>query len=158
MEKVGKGWETGELTITNEHFASECLVSFLNEKWRQLNSRKKGPLVLITTLPGEAYNLGTLMCAVVTAATNSKVIFLGSNIPTEEIIYASEKYRPKLITISISHKFDIVTSEKALVHLRKNIDADTKIITGGKGSPCNIRGVSYIHTFKKYYDFLIKEN
>ena len=157
MERIGIGWETGELTIANEHFASECLVIFLNQKWRQLNSRKTGPLILITTLPGEIYSLGTLMGAMVTAATNSKVIFLGSNIPTEEIVDASEKYRPKLITISISHKFDLVTSEKTLVNLRKNIDTDTQIITGGKGSPCNIHGISYIHTFKKYYDFLIKQ-
>ena len=158
LERIGNGWETGELSITHEHFASECLVSFLNEKWRQMNVRKTGPRVLITTLPGEGYSLGILMCAVITSTTNSKIMYLGVNNPIDEIVDASEKYNPELIAMSISHKFDNVTSEKLLIQLRKKIDADIPIITGGKGSPCNIEGVSYISSFEKYYNFLVKIN
>ena len=158
LERIGNGWETGELSITHEHFASECLVSFLNEKWRQMNVRKTGPRVLITTLPGEGYSLGILMCAVITSITNSKIMYLGVDNPIDEIVDASEKYNPELIAMSISHKFDNVTSEKLLIQLRKKIDADIPIITGGKGSPCNIEGVSYISSFEKYYNFLVKTN
>ena len=158
LERIGNGWETGELSITHEHFASECLVSFLNEKWRQMNVRKTGPRVLITTLPGEGYSLGILMCAVITSITNSKIMYLGVDNPIDEIVDASEKYNPELIAMSISHKFDNVTSEKLLIQLRKKIDADIPIITGGKGSPCNIEGVSYISSFEKYYNFLVKIN
>ena len=154
LERIGKGWETGELTISHEHFASECLVSFLNEKWRQLNVRKTGPLVLITTLPGEGYTLGILMCAAVTCATNAKVIYMGASNPIEEIVGTSEKYKPEIITMSISHTFDLTTSEKLLVSLRNKIDKNISMITGGKGSPCNIQGVSYFHSFEKYYNFL----
>ena len=158
LERIGNGWETGELSITHEHFASECLVSFLNEKWRQMNVRKTGPRVLITTLPGEGYSLGILMCAVITSTTNSKIMYLGVDNPIDEIVDASEKYNPELIAMSISHKFDNVTSEKLLIQLRKKIDADIPIITGGKGSPCNIEGVSYISSFEKYYNFLVEIN
>jgi len=158
LERIGNGWETGELSITHEHFASECLVSFLNEKWRQMNVRKTGPRVLITTLPGEGYSLGILMCAVITSTTNSKIMYLGVDNPIDEIVDASEKYNPELIAMSISHKFDNVTSEKLLIQLRKKIDEDIPIVTGGKGSPCNIEGVSYISSFEKYYNFLVKIN
>ncbi len=158
LERIGNGWETGELSVTHEHFASECLVSFLSEKWRQMNVRKSGPLALITTLPGESYSLGILMCAVITSLTNSKIMYLGVDNPIEEIVGASEKYNPELIVISISHKFDIVTSEKLTRQLRKKIDKDTSIVTGGKGSPCNIEGISYIASFQKYYNFLNEIN
>ena len=153
LERIGNGWETGELSITHEHFASECLVSFLNEKWRQMNVRKTGPRVLITTLPGEGYSLGILMCAVITSTTNSKIMYLGVDNPIDEIVDASKKYNPELIAMSISHKFDNVTSEKLLIQLRKKIDKNISIVTGGKGSPCNIKDVSYIPSFKKYYNF-----
>jgi len=158
LERIGNGWETGELTISHEHFSSECMVSFLSEKWRQLNIRKTGPLVLITTLPGEIYNLGILMCAVVTAATKSKVLYLGANNPTEEIVDVVEKNNPEILTMSISHKFDLVTSEKLLINLRKKIDKKTSIVIGGKGSPCTVQGISYFHTFDKYYDYLTNFN
>ena len=154
LERLGNGWETGEISIIHEHFASECLVSFLSEKWRQMNVRKTGPTVLVTTLPGEGYSLGILMCALVTSTTNSKIIYLGVDNPIEDIVDASEKYNAEIVALSISHKFDFVTSEKLLSQLRKKIDKDIPIITGGKGSPCNIMGVSYISNFKDYYNFL----
>jgi MerR family transcriptional regulator, light-induced transcriptional regulator len=155
LNRIGAGWETGELSITHEHFASECMVSFLSEKWRQMNVRKTGPMVLITTLPGEGYSIGVLMCALITSITNSKIMYLGLNSPIEEIADASEKYNAELVTISISHQFDFVTSKNLLIQLNKNIDKDIPIITGGKGSPCNIEGVEYIDSFQKYYNFLI---
>lgn len=158
LERVGKGWETEELTISHEHFASECLVSFLSEKWRQMNVRKTDPVVLITTLPGEGYTLGILMCALVTCATNSKVIYLGMDNPIEEIVDASAKYKPEVIAMSISHKFDFTSSEKLLVNLRSKIDKNVPMVTGGKGSPCNIPGISHFNSFDKYYDYLINFN
>ena len=155
LERIGNGWETGELSITHEHFASECLVSFLSEKWRQMNVRKIGPKVLITTLPGESYTLGVLMCALITSITNSKIMYLGLNNPIEEIIDASAKYNVNFVTISISHNFDFVTSKKLLIELRENIEKEIPIVTGGKGSPCNIEGVQYIDSFEEYYSFLV---
>ena len=154
LDRIGTGWESGELTVAHEHFASECLVSFLNEKWRQMNVRKTGPQVMITTLPGEGYSLGVLMCALVTSATNCRTIYLGVDIPLEEIIYGSVKFKPEIVALSISHKLDPVTSEKMLVKLRRTIIRDIPIVTGGKGSPSNIQEVSYISSFEKYYNFL----
>ena len=158
LDKIGKGWESGEITVAQEHFASECLVSFLNEKWRQMNVRKTGPLVMITTLPREEYSLGVLMCALVTSTTNCRTIYLGVDIPLEEIIDGSKKYKPEILALSISHKLDPVTSEKMLVNLRDKIDGDISIVTGGKGSPCNIQEVSYISSFENYYEFLTQFN
>ena len=86
---------------------------------------------------------------------NSKIMYLGVNNPIEEIVNASQKYNAELVAISISHKFDFVTSEKLLSQLRKKINKETPIVTGGKGSPCNIGGVDYIASFQKYYNFLI---
>ncbi|MBT3510172.1 MAG: MerR family transcriptional regulator [Nitrospina sp.] len=158
MERIGKGWETGELDVSHEHFASECLVSFLSEKWRQMNIRKNGPTVLITTLPGELYSLGIIMCAVVTSVTSSKVIYLGVDNPLEDIISTAENYKPEIITMSISHAFDPTTAENLLFKLRSELNSKTSMITGGKGSPCNIPGISYIPSFDKYYDFLSNFN
>ena len=158
LERIGKGWETGELGVSHEHFASECMVSFLSEKWRQLNIRKNGPTVLITTLPGELYSLGVLMCAVVTSATNSKVIYLGIDNPVEDILAATEIYKPEIITLSISHVFDPTTAENLLIKIRKELNSKTALVTGGKGSPYKIPGISYITSFDKYYDFLSNFN
>lgn len=158
LQRIGNGWETGELDISHEHFASECMVSFLSEKWRQLNIRKNGPIVLITTLPGESYSLGILMCAVVTSVTSFKVIYLGVDNPLEDIIATAENHRPELITMSISHVFDPTTAENLLLKIRGELNPKIFMATGGKGSPNNIPGISCIPDFDEYYKFLINFN
>ncbi len=155
LERLGRGWETGELTVSHEHFASECMVSFLSEKWRQMNIRKQGPTVLIATLPGEAYSLGILMCAVVTSVTRFKVIYLGRDNPLEDIVNAAKNYKPEVIAMSISHTFSPATAESLLFKIRSEVSPKTLMVTGGKGSPCGIPEVSYLTDFDKYYDFLI---
>lgn len=158
LKRIGDGWEKRELNISHEHFASECLVSFLSEKWRQMNIRKNGPTVLITTLPGEPYSLGILMCAVITSVTNSKVIYLGVDNPIEDTISAAESHKPEVIAISISHVFDPTTAGNLLLKIRSEITPKTSIVTGGKGSPENISGISYIPALDNYYEFLSNFN
>ena len=89
--QVGKGWETGVLTVSQEHFASERLEHFLSSMWRRMNERKEGPVVLLTTLPGDPHRLGIQMCAAVTALTEAKVIYLGPDTPPEDILSAVKK-------------------------------------------------------------------
>ncbi|PIR00078.1 MAG: hypothetical protein COV66_08240 [Nitrospinae bacterium CG11_big_fil_rev_8_21_14_0_20_45_15] len=158
LERVGKGWETGELTVSHEHFTSECMVSFLSEKWRQMNIRKQGPTVLITTLPGESYSLGILLCAVVTSVTNFKVIYLGIDNPLEDIITAAKNYQPDILTMSISHVFNPEFAETLLYKIRKELSPKTLMVTGGKGSPRNLPGVTYLTELDKYYDLLVNFN
>ena len=156
LARIGSEWQDSNIKISNEHFATECLVGFISEKWRQTNVRKKGVKILVTTLPGEPYNLGALMCAVVTSITDSKVIYLGIDTPVEEIVSVSKTYNPKIIALSISHAMKTSFSEDCLFKLRNDTNKETLIITGGKGSPCNIPGVSNILDFKMYYNFLVK--
>ncbi len=158
LEKIGCAWEQKELSVSHEHFASECLVGFISEKWRQMNIRKNGPSVLITTLPGDPYNLGILMCAVVTANTKSKVIYLGTDTPIDEIIRIANNYRPNVIALSVSHSMSREFSEDCFFRIRGDVNNKSMIITGGKGSPCNIPGVDHISNFNEYYDFLININ
>ena len=158
LERIGEGWESNELTISNEHFASECLVSFLSEKWRRMNGRKYGIDVLITSLPGEPYNLGLLMCAIATAVTNSKIIYLGNDNPIEEIINSANNNKPNLIALSTSHFMPTDVVEGMLSKIRNKVSNKTLIVTGGKGSPCNVPDVSFMPDFEKYYELLIRLN
>jgi len=154
LERIGNGWEEKELTISHEHFSTECLVGFLNEKWRQMNARKNGPIVLITALPGDPYNIGILMCAIVTSITRFKIIYLGVDSPVDEIIRVAKNDSPRVIALSISHSMSTEFTEDCLFKIRGDVNEKSLLITGGKGSPCNIPGVTHLPDFKKYYEFL----
>ncbi len=154
IERVGTGWESGELTIPQEHFATECLSSFLTSKWRQLNSRKEGWTALMATLPGETHSLGLLMSAVVTSLSNAKIIYLGLNTPLEDVIATANKYNPELLCISISTGNKPLDPEDGILKIRKSLSSKTKIVSGGRGTPESLPGVLKMDNFTKFNDWL----
>ena len=119
-----------------------------------MNTRKDGPIVLITALQGDPYNLGILMCAIVTSITRFKIVYLGIDSPIDEIIRIAKNDSPRVITFSISHSMSSEFTEDCLFRIRGSVSEKSLIITGGKGSPYNIPGVSHLPDFKKYYEFL----
>ncbi|MBT5548980.1 MAG: MerR family transcriptional regulator [Nitrospina sp.] len=155
IERIGTGWESGELTISHEHFATECLSSFLTGKWRQLNSRKEGWAVLLATLPGETHNLGLLMSAVVASLSGAKVIYLGLDTPVEDMITTANKYNPKLLCLSISCCQKPMETEDSLFKIRNGLGKNIKIVAGGKGTPEHVPGIRKVGDFNNFNNWLM---
>lgn len=154
IKRVGKGWESGELTIPHEHFATECIDSFLTSKWRQLNSRKDGWKILMATLPGETHNLGLLMCAVVASLSGAKIIYLGLDTPLEDIIATANNFEPKLLCLSISESEKFLDPEDCLLAVRAKLKKTVKMISGGKGAPDNLPSIQKMENFNSFNQWL----
>ena len=154
IERVGKGWESDELSIPQEHFATECINSFLTPKWRQLNSRKEGWSLLMATLPGETHNLGLLMSAVVASLSGAKIIYLGLDTPLEDIILTANNFNPKLLCLSISTGKKLLDTEDCLLKIKTELNKNVTIISGGKGTPDNLPGITKIEDFNNFNHWL----
>jgi MerR family transcriptional regulator, light-induced transcriptional regulator len=154
IERVGKGWESGELSIPHEHFATECIDSFLTSKWRQLNSRKEGWGLVMATLPGETHSLGLLMSAVVASLSGAKIIYLGLNTPLEDIISTANNLEPKLLCFSISTGKKLLDTEDCLLKIKSELNKDITLVSGGKGTPENLPGVKKIEDFNTFNHWL----
>jgi MerR family transcriptional regulator, light-induced transcriptional regulator len=154
IERVGKGWRSDELSIPKEHFATECIYSFLSSKWRQLNSRKEGWNILMATLPGETHNLGLAMSAVVASLSGAKIIYLGLNTPLEDIISTANDFKPKLLCLSISCGKKFIDTEDSLLKIKASLNKNVTILSGGKGTPESIPGVTKIEDFNTFNHWL----
>jgi methanogenic corrinoid protein MtbC1 len=154
IERVGKGWEFGELSIPQEHFATECIDSFLTSKWRQLNSRKEGWNLLMATLPGETHNLGLLMSAVVASLSGAKIIYLGLDTPLEDIISTANIFEPKLLCLSISSGKNLLDTEDCLLKIKTELKKNITLISGGNGTPENLPGIKKIEDFNNFNHWL----
>ena len=152
--QVGKGWETGELTVSQEHFASERLEHFLSTLWRRMNERKEGPVVLLTTLPGDPHRLGIQMCSAVTAVTEARVIYLGPDTPTDDILSAVKKSQADVLCISVSPTMDPQEVEKHLLSINQNLAKKVDLVVGGTGAPNDLPGVIQLNNFSEYFDWL----
>ncbi len=154
IERLGKGWESGELTIPHEHFTTECIDGFLTSKWRQLNSRKHGWSILMATLPGEKHNLGLLMSAVVASLSGAKIIYLGLDTPLKDIIETANKFEPGVLCFSISCGQKLLDTEDSLLTIRRELKKKVTILSGGKGTPDNLPGINKMEDFNTLNQWL----
>ncbi len=154
LKRLGQGWAMGELTVSQEHFASERLSDFLADKWRTLNDRKEGSIVVLTTLPGETHRLGLLMCAVITALTRFKILYLGADTPVQDIKDATRKSGALLLAVSVSSWMPKSEVESQLTELRKDLSPSVELIVGGTGAPEGMPGVNRFSQFGEYFEWL----
>ncbi len=152
--QVGLCWETGELSVSHEHFASERLEHFLSTQWRRMNERKQGPCVVLTTLPGDPHRLGIAMCAVVTALTERKVVYLGPDTPLDAVALSVQRCDARILALSISPTMDADEIDRLLLSLRKQVPRKIEIVVGGEGAPETITGVTRFDRFPDYFDWL----
>lgn len=155
LEKIGTGWENGELSISQEHFASERLYDFLGSMWRRINERNNGPKILMATLPEEKHSLGLQMAATVSAISNYRTIYLGTDTPCEEIISAVLKTKSEYLCLSVSKFYDSQKAGRLIAKLRERIDSDIEIFAGGRGLPHTIPDIIRLDCFEDFYQQLI---
>lgn len=99
LHDVGDRWERGELTVAQEHFASNLLrgrLLGLARGW----GRGHGPRALLACPPGERHDLGLIAFGLALRARGWRIDFLGSDTPAESIVGAARTLRPALLVVS----------------------------------------------------------
>lgn len=131
---VGKLWERGDLTIYQEHLYSDIIQYILRQAVEKVESKKnKHPTILLTTLEGELHQIGILMVYGLLKIKNCNCIYLGPNLPAEEISKAIEHYKADICALSVSSIYNKRDLKKSILSLQKN-HTKTCFWIGGKGS------------------------
>ena len=140
---IGEAWSEGELSVAQEHFASELIQNFLGSQWRALERRSAAPIALCATLPGERHVLGLHMAATVVALAGYRVTFLGPNTPMESLLstIASTGERLDMVLVSVSKAGQSATTEGHIGTLAKRLADDAVLVLGGSGAPEPSEGI-----------------
>ena len=99
LHDVGERWERGELSVAQEHFASNLLrgrLLGLARGW----GRGTGPRALLACPPGERHDLGLIVFGLALRARSWRIDFLGSDTPAESIVGAAAAIQPALLVLS----------------------------------------------------------
>jgi DNA-binding transcriptional MerR regulator len=87
MKRIGDGWQRGEVSVADEHFASSFFTGRLNALFQaqpcNQSSLQAAP-VLIGCAPGEQHEMGALMLALLLRRHGHGVRYVGANVPTRE--------------------------------------------------------------------------
>lgn len=134
LDEVGNRWSDGRLRIAHEHMASSIVASFLTS----MNSRHQvlpgAPLVAVATPSGHYHELGALLAASHAFESGWDVLYLGPNLPAEEIAIAARSRGVRAIMLSIVFPVGDPAVMDQLRELRKLVGPDLAIVVGGQGA------------------------
>jgi DNA-binding transcriptional MerR regulator len=114
LHELGERWEQGDVTIAQEHFASNVIRGRLAGLARGWGSAR-GPLALLACPPGEMHELSLMMFGIVLNRAGWRVEYLGANTPIPELVHAVGRSRPELVVVAATttEGFDAIRAELA---------------------------------------------
>ena len=131
LEGIGTAWEKGRIGPAHEHLASVSIRRFLEWILGAVDVGKGAPVLLAATPAGERHELGALLSAVSGAAEGWKGIFLGADLPAEEIVAAAIQLEVGVVALSC---FDPLTRQAfsgEIMKIRRGLPADIHLVAGG---------------------------
>ncbi len=130
LEQIGQRWESGEICVASEHAASAMLRTQLGALLAAQPVNGKSPIVC-TTPAGEQHELGALLAAVVSAMHGRRAIYLGANLPAEQIAEAARLSRAGAVALSlVGLGADAARAE--LLALCKVLPPGVEVLVGGR--------------------------
>jgi DNA-binding transcriptional MerR regulator/methanogenic corrinoid protein MtbC1 len=130
---IGNRWSTGDLGVRHEHFASERLHDFLTRHWQPLSDAATGPVAVCATPAGEHHTLGLQMAAYTLALNNVRVVYLGGDLPAEELAHAVRHHAARVAVLSAATGTEAEQLQRHCAGLRTALGPDITIVVGGTG-------------------------
>ncbi len=136
MGLVSEYWAAGRLSVAQEHLACSLLRNILGAMMR-LQAREDAPSTLLfATLADELHEFGILAAAMLAVAGGLGVLYLGPNLPEEEIARAVKKVKVRAVVLGFAHADGAENSRvAALENLRRLTPAGVDLILGGRLTP-----------------------
>jgi DNA-binding transcriptional MerR regulator len=99
LHDLGERWETGSVTVAQEHFASNVVrgrLLGLARGWGQ----GAGPLAVLACAPGEQHDLALISFGLALRARGWRIAYLGPDTPLETLHDTVRSLEPRLVVVS----------------------------------------------------------
>ena len=99
LQDIGARWANGDITVAQEHFASNLLrgrLLGLARGWGQGG----GPIALLAAPPGEQHDLGLIVFGLALRARGWRITFLGADTPISTVADAVERISPEVVVLA----------------------------------------------------------
>ena len=151
LKEVGRMWERGDLPIWKEHCISEITL----ESMALIKERNQVPVrdkkTLLALVPGaETHSIGLRMISDRLETQGFQIIFLGSNIPTENILQAIRENKPEAILLSVTMSRNVDTVVMIIDKIKQSFGTRAPAILIGGAAFEGMKQVENITGTDKY--------
>lgn len=134
LRRTGEMWADGRLKVAHEHLASAVIRSLLGSMFVSARPDQSGPLLVSTTPTGQSHEFGALMASVTAAAIGWRAIYLGPDLPAEDIAAAVDERGADALALSIVYPPDDPRLPMELRKLSRMLSADLPVFIGGRSA------------------------
>ena len=133
LVEVGDRWERGEMRIAHEHACSAVMRGLLYSLLRLYPGNEAPRRVVISTPAHEAHELGALMVAMLASMHGWSVLYLGPDLPAEELAYAVTDTKAELLMLSVTN-LSPKASQREIAAIEELIPKRVRILVGGRAA------------------------
>ncbi|MEM8607041.1 MAG: MerR family transcriptional regulator [Myxococcota bacterium] len=133
LQEVGERWERGDLRIAHEHASSTVMRGLLFSLMRLYPASDAMPGVVVATPAGEHHELGALMVAMLATMHGWRVLYLGADLPAEEIAFAANSTGARMIMVSVSN-LEPDDARTELAEIERSAPEGVRLLAGGRAA------------------------
>jgi DNA-binding transcriptional MerR regulator/methylmalonyl-CoA mutase cobalamin-binding subunit len=134
MQTIGERWREGSLRIVHEHLASAVVRSYLASLRNGHQIPPGAPKLIVSTPAGQRHELGALLAAATATDVGWDVIYLGPDLPAEEIAAAVQQRGGRAVALSLIYPLGVPGTMEELRRLRRFVGQDVGILAGGRAA------------------------
>lgn len=134
LHEIGRLWQEGSIKIAQEHPASAVLRTFLGGLLSEYVSAPDAPVMVASTPQGQNHELGALIVSLTAAAQGWKVVYLGPDLPADEIAAAAQRTGARVVALSLVFPPDSPGVVRQLKKLQRSLSSSVQIVVGGRSS------------------------
>ena len=123
LRNTGERWEAGTMRASQEHLISALIRSVLGGVLRTLPKRPRAGTIVMAAPSGERHELGLLCAAVLAAGAGLHVMFLGPDLPANDIVHAVTHSKARAVLLGATTRGVVNPAEwETLAGLPESID------------------------------------
>ncbi len=134
LQRIGNDWHAGQLNTAQEHLASSNVQQVILSVMRDLTPQADAPTVVVGTPAGERHAIGAALVAAAAAAQGWRVVYLGADLPADDIAGAARAAEASVVALSTVYVADRKALLQELRTLRAQLPPEAMMIVGGAGA------------------------
>lgn len=137
LKMIGSLWETGALSVADEHY--------LSAKIRSLGilhadaERRRHPVAIIPArrwlglcAPGEEHDIALFFHSLALGQRGWNARFLGCNVPSDDLILAIEDFKPIVLAFSVTMEKNLAALDLRAGLVKSRFGSTISVIAGGR--------------------------
>lgn len=129
LEEIGRRWAHREFGVAHEHVATNLLRNLLSSLIRLYPPDGHAETLVLATPAGERHEFGILLAALLAATRGWRVIYVGVDLPADEIAYAVRITKARYLALSLINQQPEADAE--LRALAQQLSAPVRVWVGG---------------------------